>query len=189
MNQKFVVHLANGKPFDLLEPDPSVFDIETIAFQLSKEQRFSNTIPDLYSVAQHSINVSFCLETPRLRCLGLLHDAAECVLRDIPSPVKRFIDQNSRGFLTRLEWHILTAIFEGLGIGEVSREEWKPILIADNRLARLEAERFGLPVSFPEKPDTFQTVQDLCFDPWESDCAAFWLARCFRANFSQIGTD
>ena len=113
--QKFIIHLANGKPFDLVEPDPSVFDIESIAFQLSKEQRFSNTIPDLYSVAQHSINVSFCLETPRLRCLGLLHDAAECVLRDIPSPVKRFIDQNSRGFLTRLEWHILTAIFEGLG--------------------------------------------------------------------------
>lgn len=185
---KFVVHLANGKPFDLLEPDPSVFDIETIAFQLSKEQRFSNTIPDLYSVAQHSINVSFCLETPRLRCLGLLHDAAECVLRDIPSPVKRFIDHNSRGFLTRLEWHILTAIFEGLGIGEVSREEWKPIVIADNRLASLEVERFSLP-AYAEKPDIFQTISPLCFDPWGADYAAVSMIEHFRQNFAEIGTD
>lgn len=187
--QKFIIHLANGKPFDLVEPDPSVFDIESIAFQLSKEQRFSNTIPDLYSVAQHSINVSFCLETPRLRCLGLLHDAAECVLRDIPSPVKRFIDQNSRGFLTRLEWHILTAIFEGLGIGEVSRAEWDPVVLADSRLAHLEAERFGIPVSFSGKAYSFQTVQPLRFDSIPADLVALLMIGCFRDNFARIGTD
>jgi hypothetical protein len=86
---------ASGRHIDLLAPCPGEIAIEDIALGLSRECRFSGQTREFYSVAQHSVLVSrivpeaFSLE-------GLLHDATEPFLRDIPYPLKRLLPEYSR---------------------------------------------------------------------------------------------
>lgn len=151
--KQFLHRLPNGKFIDLVEPDPAAFDIESIAFALAGENRFANGIPFRYTVAEHSVNVSVILGNNRLGLIGLLHDAAEVVIRDIPSPVKKLVDWVSRGALSKLERRILEAIYRGLDFGDISAAEWIEVSKADRLLYRFEVEAFnlGLPVDdFPQ---------------------------------------
>lgn len=62
--------------------------IEDIAHHLANECRYAGACPHHYSVAQHSVLVALMFEHPEMKLAGLLHDAAEAYLKDIPSPVK-----------------------------------------------------------------------------------------------------
>ncbi len=73
-------------PFD---PKPEEIDIEDIAHALSLQCRYAGHCRFHYSIAQHSIYVSQCV--PKLDALwGLLHDASEAYLVDLPRPIKNF---------------------------------------------------------------------------------------------------
>lgn len=77
-------------PFNLKAEDVSIDDIATA---LSNICRFGGHVETFYSVAQHSVLVSQCLEhwEPANRVLmlqGLFHDASEAYLGDIVSPCK-----------------------------------------------------------------------------------------------------
>lgn len=77
-----------GKRMRPLQPDPDDIDIEDIAHALSNLCRFSGHVRRFYSVAQHSVLVShFC--NPADALWGLLHDAPEAYLLDLPRPVKK----------------------------------------------------------------------------------------------------
>jgi 5'-deoxynucleotidase YfbR-like HD superfamily hydrolase len=86
----FKISLLNGGHFDFLEPEKSVYGVEDIARGLSHTARFSGQTHRPYYVSQHSIIVSkvvpeeFALE-------GLMHDAMESFMTDIPSPLKRLL--------------------------------------------------------------------------------------------------
>lgn len=95
---KLVGHNADGSPYtgrvtrtgrflDVLHPDPDQIDIEDIAAGLGYQPRFTGQMSEFYSLADHSILVSF-LVPPELALQGLLHDAAEAYVNDIPRPVK-----------------------------------------------------------------------------------------------------
>ena len=77
---------ASGRQYHFLNPQQDEICIEDIAFALSNKCRFSGHT-QFYSVAEHSIAVSMRLPK-HLRLAGLLHDAAEAYLGDIPSPLK-----------------------------------------------------------------------------------------------------
>ena len=75
-----------GKKFFPFDPRPEQICIEDIAHGLSMLCRFSGQCPYFYSVAEHSIYVVHCLPD-NLQLEGLLHDASEAYLADLPRPV------------------------------------------------------------------------------------------------------
>lgn len=76
-----------GKYIDPFNPKIEDIDIEDIANSLSRQCRFGGHLRWFYTVAEHSLRVA--KELPdELKLTGLLHDAAEAYLLDIPRPVK-----------------------------------------------------------------------------------------------------
>lgn len=91
------VQLRSGACVDLLAPDLSAVTLEDIATALSRIARFNgHTRGDQpYSVAQHSLHVAQAVEawgyTAPVQLAALFHDAAEAVLGDTITPVKRLL--------------------------------------------------------------------------------------------------
>lgn len=85
-----------GKAFFPLDPSPEDLDIHDIAFGLARCCRFAGQVQRFYSVAEHSVHVSFeC--SPRHALEGLMHDAAEAYVGDITRPVKLALRQIDSG--------------------------------------------------------------------------------------------
>lgn len=79
-----------GKHFDFINPQADTVCIEDIAGALSNLCRFTGHLEQFYSVAQHSVHVSY-LVPPEFAVEALLHDAAEAYCNDISSPLKALI--------------------------------------------------------------------------------------------------
>ncbi len=77
-----------GKPFRPLDPDPGTIDIRDIAHALSLLCRFNGHCHGFYSVAEHCVRISRIVP-PEHAMWGLMHDAAEAYISDLPRPVKR----------------------------------------------------------------------------------------------------
>lgn len=145
-----------GKVFDIFHPKPESICIEDIAHHLSQINRYTGATPFPYSVAQHSLLVSRLCE-PHYALFGLLHDAAEAYMGDIPAPWKREVSLRSRGF-AELEHRLLAAIHDRFGL-----LYWVPqeVVIADKRA--LATERRDLMASehvWPTDGDGYEP------DPW-----------------------
>jgi len=94
-----------GKRFWPLDPRSREVDIIDIAWSLSNQCRFLGHSSRFYSVAEHSVWVShYCLQFP---LEGLLHDAAEAYLADVPRPLKPYL----HGF-REIEDNLLLVIFK-----------------------------------------------------------------------------
>ena len=78
-----------GKKFWPLDPRVEEVDIEDIAHALSNICRFGGHIHEFYSVAEHSWYLSYYCGEHAL--CGLLHDAAEAYVADVPSPLKKYL--------------------------------------------------------------------------------------------------
>lgn len=83
------IQTHKGIHFDLADPQPEMIDIEDIAYALARIIRF-NGHGALYSVAQHSVVVSFRVPFD-LAFEGLMHDAHEAYMGDVSAPLKRFL--------------------------------------------------------------------------------------------------
>ena len=72
--------------------DPRVEDINPIdiAHALGMTCRYSGHTRDFYSVAEHCVHVSYHVPD-KYALWGLLHDAAEAYLTDMPRPLKTFM--------------------------------------------------------------------------------------------------
>ncbi|WP_194761201.1 HD family hydrolase [Pantoea ananatis] len=80
----------SGKHFDYTNVTADAICIEDIACALSNICRFTGHVQDFYSVAQHSVHVSYLVE-PEFALEALLHDAAEAYCSDINSQLKRLL--------------------------------------------------------------------------------------------------
>jgi len=91
------------------DPRMSDFDIVEIANAISKDCRFGGQIHDFYSVAEHSVIMSFLTADP---LAGLLHDGlSEYLLRDMPKPTKRMLPDYNE-----MEHHLMLVGSDKYGI-------------------------------------------------------------------------
>ncbi len=123
MSRRVCIETWTGKHFAPLAPVVADICIEDIAHALSNQCRFSGHTRVHYSVAEHSVRVSEFLErfggSRQVQLWGLLHDASEAYLVDLPTPLK-----------------------DDPSIGE-------PYKAAEHRLMLAVCERFGLPADEP----------------------------------------
>lgn len=76
-----------GKAFWPMDARPEEIDPVDIAHSLAQQCRYAGHTRFPYSVAQHSCLISDAV-SPRYALWGLLHDATEAYLVDLPRPVK-----------------------------------------------------------------------------------------------------
>lgn len=81
------IRTNSGQYVNVFATKPSTIIIEDIAHSLSHQCRFGGHLPYLFSVAMHSISVSYLV--PKEHAFAaLMHDASEAYLLDIPRPIK-----------------------------------------------------------------------------------------------------
>jgi hypothetical protein len=116
-----------GKKFYPFNPRIEDIDIEDIAHALSLICRFGGHLPEHYSVAQHSVLVSYLVPI-ELRLEGLMHDAAEAYIGDVIRPIKKhpvFIQlltsiENNLDLLIRSKFKLFEFSKKGVGGFEYS---------------------------------------------------------------------
>lgn len=109
-----MIRTIKGHMIDFLSPSEESIDIEDIAWALAREGRWGNHSLLPYSVAEHSIQMSYLSEYPRE---ALLHDATEAYMRDIPSPLKVLIPRYSE-----IEDRLQGIIFRKFGLEGIPEE-------------------------------------------------------------------
>lgn len=85
----------SGKQFFPLDPQAEDICIDDIAHSLSNQCRYSGHVIRFYSVAEHCVHVARNVSNSN-KLAGLLHDAAEAYLVDIPRPVKRMLPEYTK---------------------------------------------------------------------------------------------
>lgn len=84
------VQTYTGVAFWPLDPREDEICIEDIAHSLSLICRYGGHCRRFYSVAEHCVHVSNHVPPP-VALEGLMHDASEAYLADVPRPVKPFL--------------------------------------------------------------------------------------------------
>lgn len=137
---------VSGKFVNVLDPNPDDILMDDIGWSLSRMSRFCGhtvtTVP--YTVGQHSIFVAQMLRksgsSPKVQLFGLLHDSAEFLIGDIPSPVKRIPE--FRKYIDVIEDKILNVIYEKF-VGEAPHPiDWQKVKKFDHRAQFIEAHAF-----------------------------------------------
>ena len=77
----------SGKYFDLVNVNPDNIEINDIAWSLSKTIRYNGHIKYDYTVARHSIIMSYYVDLEHAM-EALLHDAGEAYVGDLVAPLK-----------------------------------------------------------------------------------------------------
>ena len=135
---------VSGRKIDVSNPNPADIVIEDIAWALSRMPRFSgHSIPYVpYSVAQHCIQVAEDLKEygPDVQLYGLLHDAAEAYINDLPSPVKHIPEIHA--VIKKLENSLMDVIYTALKITPPTEEQEALVKIADKTQQAVEAYNF-----------------------------------------------
>lgn len=151
---------ATGRAFWPVDPRPDEVEIEDIAHALANMCRFAGHCREFYSVAQHSVLVARALP-PAARLWGLLHDASEAYIVDVPRPLKPYLP----GY-REAEDNVMEAIVERFGLTPAMPEEVKRI---DNAILADEAAQIMLKPPrdwhLPEPP------LGIRIDPWSPQTA------------------
>lgn len=142
------IETVSGKFVDPVDPDPKTIDINDIAWSLSRIARFAgHTITSIpYTVGQHSIFVAKMIYDDRndsdLALYGLLHDAAEAYIGDIPSPVKKI--DFFKEHINRIESNLMLAVYDAVEINPIDFGKTKQFIVKeyDKKAQKIEAHAF-----------------------------------------------
>lgn len=173
---------------DLRGLRPQDIDLGRIATSLAHQCRYLGRIGVHFSVAQHSVMVADRLgaEDPerrrRLRAWGLLHDAAEAWIGDIPRPLKERLvyregDGPEASFLDLgfIEERILKAVSQRFGLPWPIPEEVSRVDSA--MLAAEAAHFFGEPIPALGEPLAIDWVANQPKSAYSAKCEFVWQAK------------
>lgn len=183
------MQVARGGRFYPFDPRPEEIHIEDIAAALAKLCRFGGHCREFYSVAEHSVRVSEYLEwwlpakSPnealytKTYLYGLLHDASEAYIVDIPRPIKR---NASFGHYRELENDLQAHVYARYGL------TWQPelniICAADETLLATEARDLMNPGDWTSYSDLEARALPERIEPWTWQEAE----RRFLARFHEL---
>lgn len=151
-----------GKLFYPLDPRPEEIDINDIIHALSNQCRFAGHCTKFYSVAQHSVMVSLSCD-PVDALWGLLHDASEAYLVDVPSPLKRMPEFAA---YREAEKQLMGIICDVFGL---SHDEPPSVKFADKRMLATEAR--DLTVTQGRGWTTLEAPYEFHIEPWSAEIA------------------
>lgn len=159
-----------GVEFSVPHFRPETINIEDIAHSLSLQCRFNGHIKQFYSVAQHSVLV--CERVPpEDKLWGLLHDASEAYLSDVPAPMKRLMAD-----YLQLERALMRVICDVFGLPYEM-----PATVKEADLRMLATEKRDL-VASPE-PRVWDSIANV--EPYNLSVAVPWEPIAAEAVFLQ----
>lgn len=132
------IRTYTGKVFDLKILDPESICIEDIAHALAHTPRFGGHLEKHYSVAQHCVFIAWHCSKENILA-GLLHDASEAYIGDMPSPFKKMMPEYKK-----IEERLMKVIAQKFGfsmplpeeVKDLDREyldrEWKSLVLKAN---------------------------------------------------------
>ena len=127
------IQTYTGRAFWPLDPHEDDISLLDIAHSLSHQCRFAGHSSHFYSVAQHSVLVARIV--PKKYALwGLLHDASEAYLVDLPRPIKNSgaLGRNYK----KAEERVMSIVCRKFGIPE---KQPACVKEADDRILATEA--------------------------------------------------
>ena len=154
-----------GTHFVPLEPEPEKIHITDIAHALSLICRGNGHVKHFFSVGQHCIHCALEAEargySKRLCLAGLLHDASEAYLSDVPRPFKKSLS----GY-QQMEDKLLSLIFIKYLGSDLSREEAELIRKIDDDMLYFDLSELLGELPEGEKPEMKSTFSE-DFVPFE----------------------
>lgn len=163
------IQTHSGKKVYPLDFGTCDFDAGDVAHALAHLCRFTGHTSRFYSVAQHCVYVAQLVGAARQTMLaGLLHDASEAYLQDLPTPLKYHTSMQA---YRDAEAQVQSAIYWKHGI----REEPAAVKRADKRMLATEARDLLAPMHPDFKIPAEPIAQRI--ECWTSaDAKARWLA-------------
>lgn len=173
-----VIHLKSGVIFDLQNPTICDIHMDDIAWSLSRQIRYNGHIPYAYTVARHSILMSYVVPE-EFAMEALLHDSGEAFISDVVYPLKRLLPQ-----IDEIEDTITALVMKKFNLdwkgGDVYKKS-NPIAIADYEAYQWECHIFGRPDGVhhldynraQEKAFEINNLLPLEVDSMSSDYTAF----------------
>lgn len=174
-----VIETASGISFRPLSPRIEDIEIEDIAHALANQCRFSGHTRFHYSVAQHSVYVSRLIRRngydKQTQLWGLLHDASEAYLVDLPSPLK---EHPGFAYYKIFERRLMRAVCDRFGL---PRREPTAVRFYDARLLATEVRD----LMHADKPHwnklTHAPELDLKIKPWDFEYTKAAFLTAFEA--------
>ena len=177
------IQTFTGRKFFPLAARVEDVDVRDIAHALSLKCRFCGHCAKFYSVAEHSVRVSWEMERlgKRAAMWGLMHDAAEAYVADIGGPIKKhFYVHDGDGAAETFdaaEDRLLAVIAHALGFEAV---QYEAVREADYTLLVTEArDLLGPP---PEPWGMVQTPLEGRIEPWGPAAAE----KAFLERFEEL---
>lgn len=125
-----------GILFPVEAPRPEHIHEWDLAHSMSNICRWQGQCSRFYSVAEHCVNVAKTCEAladVRVALYGLLHDAHEAFIGDIPTPYKRLTPE-----MQRLKKVIDKAIYAKFGLAEPTGAIYDTVKLADGYVGYFE---------------------------------------------------
>lgn len=161
-NKKAWLQTATGKAFWPLEPSAYDVYIEDIAMSLSKLCRFNGHTTRFYSVAEHCVHISN-LAPWGSQLWGLLHDASEAYICDIPRPIKPHLTN-----YYEIEAKIMHEVCERFGLAYEMPGVIKEL---DNAMLKTEQDQIMCPPPRPWVYTGASPVEGLVLPCWSPEIA------------------